>query len=603
VAAREVSARSARSDAADGPRTVADVWRLAVAEERAGPAYLVESASGWREISWAESAERVRDLANGLLSRGIAQGERVGILGRTTLEWVELDLALTLVGAIGVPIYPTSSAEELRSILERSTAVALFAEDEPPTTVLDGLALRTVLRFSSLGDVAGEGREHAHRHPDALDARAARIAPDDAFTYQYTSGTAGRPKGCLVLHRNYVAMLDAVERLPDLVRQDEVVLHFLPLAHNFGRLLHLAGVRLGFTTALLADPRRARDVLPVVRPTILPAVPRLWEKVQSAISDEFAAATGARKRVLDWALDVGRRASERTQRGEPLPRGLALQHRAADRLVYSKVKERLGGRLRIGLSGAAPLARETAEFFHALDILVLEGYGQSECTTACAVNLPGAFRFGTVGRPLPGLEVRVAEDGEILVRGDTVFAAYLDDEAATREALDADGWLHTGDLGSLDADGYLAITGRKKDLLVTSGGKNVAPQPLESALAAHPLISNAVVVGDRRPYVTALLALDDGALREWASARGSPWDAVVLAESEELRAALQAVVDRANAGRSRPEQVKRFAILPRDLSAEAGELTATLKVRRRVVAEHFAAEIEALYSADGAGAA
>jgi long-chain acyl-CoA synthetase len=601
MTAREASVLSAASDAAGGARTVADVWRLAVAETRSTPAYLVEDADGWREISWAESAARVGDLANGLLALGIAQGEAVGILGRTTLEWVELDLALTLVGAIGVPIYPTSGAEEIRSLLEHSAAVALFAEDDPPAAALDGLALRKVVSFSALADVAAGGREHARRHPAALETRAAAIGPDDVFTYQYTSGTTGRPKGCLVLHRNYVAMLEAVEQLPGLVHENEVVLHFLPLAHNFGRLLHLAGVRLGFTTALLADPRRVREVLPVVRPTILPAVPRLYEKVQRAIADEFAAATGPRRRVLDWALDVGRRASDRAQRGELLPRGLALQHRAAGRLVYSKVKERLGGRLRIGLSGAAPLARETAEFFHALDILVLEGYGQSECTTACTVNLPGAFRFGTVGRPIPRLEVRIAEDGEVLVRGETVFAGYLDDEAATREALDDEGWLHTGDLGSLDADGYLAITDRKKDLLVTSGGKNVAPQPLESALAAEPLISNAVVVGDRRPYVAALLALDEDALREWARARGSPWDAVVLVGSEELRSELQAVVDRANEGRSRPEQVKRFAILPRDLSTDAGELTPTLKVRRRVVAEHFAEEIEALYGADGAG--
>jgi long-chain acyl-CoA synthetase len=361
-----------------------------------------------------------------------------------------------------------------------------------------------------------------------------------------------------------------------------VLLLYLPLAHNFGRLLHLLGPHLGYTIAFVPDPMRVRDVLPHVRPTILPSVPRVFEKVHASVLERFDGETGVKRRLIDWALRVGSQASELRQAGRELPRGLALQHRLADRLVYAKVKERLGGRLRLGVSGGAPLAKEIAEFFHALDLLILEGWGQTEETTAASVNRPNRFRFGTVGLPLPGFEVKTADDGELLVRSETVFAGYFKDEAATREVLDDDGWLRTGDVGEIDADGFITITDRKKDIIVTAGGKNVAPQNLENDLKSAKEISQALVVGDRRPYLVALVTLDP------ETTEGLSGDDAERRVSE--------LVERVNGGRSPHEQIKRFAVLPRDFSAEEGEVTPTLKLKRKIVEEHFAPDLEALYA-------
>jgi long-chain acyl-CoA synthetase len=304
----------------------------------------------------------------------------------------------------------------------------------------------------------------------------------------------------------------------------------------------------------------------------------VWEKVYAGIVAKFEEETGVKRRLIDWSLAVGRRASELRRRGEPLPVALALQHRLADRLVYSKVKDRLGGRLRIGISGGAPLAKEIIEFFHTLDVLILEGYGLTECTTAATVNRPRLYRFGTVGPALPGVELRIADDGEVLIKADTIFAGYFKDEQATQEVLPGDGWLRSGDVGKLDEDGFLTITDRKKDILVTAGGKNVAPQNLETALKTHRLVSQALVVGDRRPYIAALITLVEGT------------------SADDARQDVEQLVDDVNRELSRYEQIKRYAILPRDFSAEEGEVTPTLKLRRRVCQEHFAAEIEALYS-------
>jgi long-chain acyl-CoA synthetase len=308
----------------------------------------------------------------------------------------------------------------------------------------------------------------------------------------------------------------------------------------------------------------------------------VFEKLHTAVAGAFDEATGAKRRLVRWALGVGREVSRRREAGLPIPRVLAAKHAIADRLVFAKVRKKLGGRFRLGISGGAPLAAEIARFFHALGILIIEGYGLTECTTAATVNLPARFRFGTVGPALPGAELRIAGDGEILIRAGTTFAGYYKDEEATREILDADGWLHSGDIGALDADGFLTVTDRKKDLIVTAGGKNVPPQDLENAVKTSKYVSQALVVGDRRPYIVALVTLDDSVGNELAD--------------EERRARVQEAVDRANRDRSRFEQIKRFAILPRDFSAEEGEVTPTLKLKRRVCEEHFAAEIEALYA-------
>jgi long-chain acyl-CoA synthetase len=559
-------------------RTIGALWRRAVAEERSEPAYLAEGADGWREVSWEEAGRRVEEIAFGLLALGIKKGDVFGIMAPTRLEWTLVDFALARVGAVTAPIYATSSASDCAYMLGLVEATGVFVDEGCRPLVP---ALPHVISLDALDELEERGRAFREQHPEALEQAESAIGEEDLFTFIYTSGTTGKPKACMILHRNYYAMAATVDLLEEFTLEDDLMLLYLPLAHNFGRLLHLLGAHEGYTIAFLADPYATAEALPKIRPTVLPSVPRLYEKVHTRIQSQFDSAVGLRRRLIDWALKVGRDAGPYKLRDEPLPGGLARRHRIADRLVYSKVKDKLGGRLRIAISGGAPLAPEIAEFFLALDILILEGYGLSECTTACSVNLPGRVKFGTVGQPLPGFEVKTAEDGEILIRSETVFAGYYRDEEATREVLDAEGWLHSGDIGEIDEDGFLRITDRKKDIIVTAGGKNVAPQSLENALKSAKLVSQALVIGDRRPFITALVALDE------EEAAGIPAD--------ELQTAVQEIVESVNRNRSRYEQIKRFAILPRDFSAEEGEVTPTMKLKRRIAEQNFASEIERLY--------
>ena len=566
-------------------RTIWSLWQDALAEERTNPAYLVEEEGGWREVTQAESAEAVDELAHGLLALGVKKGDSFGMLARTRLEWVLLDFALAQIGVVPAPIYPSAAAAECRYILEHSNVVGCFVEDDELLAKIDGARPQHVHTIETLPELRALGREHAATNPDALERAREQIGEDDLFTFIYTSGTTGPPKGCMILNRNYYDMCGRIDEIAEFFLPNDVMLLYLPLAHNFGRLMHLLGARLGYTVAFVPDPRRIADVMPVVRPTVLPTVPRVLEKVHTAVSANFAAATGVKRRLIDWALEVGAEVSALRQRQEPVPRGLAFKHRIADRLVYSKVKARLGGRLRAAISGGAPLAKEIAEFFHVLDILILEGYGQTEETTASNVNRPDRFKFGTVGPAIPGIDVAIAEDGEILIKGPTVFAGYYKDEEATRTVLPGDGWLRTGDLGEIDEDGFLTVTDRKKDIIVTAGGKNVAPQNIEGLLKGIPWVSQALVVGDRRPYLVALLTLD-------------PDEVAKLDGAKDVNALVAEAVERVNENLARFEQVRRFEILPRDFSPEENEITPTLKLKRRVVEQNFAAALEELYAED-----
>jgi long-chain acyl-CoA synthetase len=571
-------------------RTIGALWRNANAARPDRTAYLAEQDGTWVTVSGAEAAQRVDDIANGLLSLGIRKGEAFATLGATSLEWCLFDFALGLVGAVGAPIYANSSARDCAYVIDHSESVGILVEDAEQRAKVDETRadlprLRHVLEFADLPELETAGRAFAAENPDALDRATAEVGEDDLFTYIYTSGTTGPPKACMIRHRNYYDMVAVLDSLPRLVEDGDTMLLYLPLAHNFGRLMHLEAPYAGYTLAPCRDPLRVADALVEVRPTVFPSVPRVFEKAHTAVLAKFDEASGPRRRLAEWALRVGREASRLRQAGRPLPRSLAVRHRIADRLVYSKVKKRFGGRLRISISGGAPLSPEIIEFFHAFDILILEGYGLTECTTACSVNLPDRYRFGTVGPLLPGVEGRLDEDGELLIRSPTVFAGYYHDEEATRAILDDKGWLHTGDIARIDEDGFLSITDRKKDILVTAGGKNIAPQNLENELKASKYVSQALVVGDRRAYVAALVTLDEAEIAKWGDAGG-----------EDVEALIQSVVDDVNEGHSRFEQVKRFVILPRDFSAEEGEVTPTLKLRRRVVQEHFAAEIEQLYA-------
>jgi len=596
--ATEIAAETHAPASGPGPRTIPALWHKAASAGRTNPAYLVEHGDHWHEISWDEAATAVEELANGLLSLGLKKGDAFGIVGRTMLEWCLFDFALGSIGVVPAPVYPSSSAKDTHYVLDHSDALGVLVEDdEQLAKVREGgeiPRLEHVYRFADLDELRTTGREFAAANPGALAAASAAIGDEDLFTYIYTSGTTGPPKACMILNRNYYDMVAKVDQVPAFIGPDDTLLLYLPLAHNFGRCLHLLGAYVGFTIAFCPEPLRVGEVAAAVRPTVLPSVPRVYEKVHTAVLASFDEATGVKRKLIDWALDVGRRVSSLRQDRRPVPRGLAAQHRLADKLVYSKVKKKLGGRLRFGISGGAPLAKEIAEFFHVLDIPILEGYGTTECTTASNVNMLGRFRFGTVGPAIPGIELRVADDGELLVRSSTVFAGYYKDPEGTRAVLDDDGWLHTGDIASIDDDGFVTITDRKKDILVTAGGKNVAPQNIENDLKASKYVSQAVVLGDRRPYVAALITLDEAEVRKALGENDAPLEK--LAADEGVRQLVQGVVDDVNRERSRFEQIKRFAILPRDFSAEEDEITPTLKLRRRVVQEHFAGEIERLYA-------
>ena len=560
-------------------RTAPELWRDAVRDAPDAPAYLEEGTDGWTPLSWEEAAKRIDDLARGLLARGVRHGDRVAVLSRTRLEWILLDWAVMSIGAVVVGLYPTSSAKECEYILGHCEAVLAFTEDEEQTHKLVSIrgalpALREVIPFDWLEKLESDGRLARHLQP-------APVEEDDLATLIYTSGTTGPPKGCMLTHRNLVVA--ATRAVKGVQEPGDVVLLFLPLAHSYGRLAHQAGSHRGATIAFVADVARVPEALAAVRPMVLPAVPRVYEKVHANTLGEIERAGGMQRRIGLWALGVGSRASRARREGGGVPRRLALQERLAERLVFAKVRERLGGRLRLGVSGAAPLGTDVMEFFHALGVPVIEGYGLTETASSATVNEPGDFRIGTVGRPVDGAEVRLADDGEILVRSDAVFAGYYKEPEATAEALTDDGWLRTGDVGEIDSEGFVRITDRKKDLIITAGGKNIAPQNLENALKSSRFVSQAIVVGDRRPYVTALLTLDE------AEVAGSGRDPQQLA---------QELVDEVNRDRTRVEQIKRFVILPRDFSQEEGEVTPTLKLRRRIIHEHFADEIEGLYAGE-----
>jgi long-chain acyl-CoA synthetase len=554
------------------PRTTPALWRFALAQGWTTPAYLEEQPDGWREVSWQEAGKRVDALARSLLARGIRRGDAVAVLSRTRLEWILLDWAIMSIGAVVVGLYPTNTASECAYILEHSGTVLAFTEDTAQTEKLESVRsqlpeLREIVAFEDLGGFTGDGGE-----PE-------EVREDDLATLIYTSGTTGPPKGCMLTHKNLTTAAIRVKQ--HIEGASDTVLLFLPMAHSFARICHQSAAYRGATLALCADATRVPEALVRVRPTILPAVPRVYEKVHANALGEIERAGGAKRAIGRWALRVGSRANALRESGRSVPAPLRVQVAVADKLVFSKVRERLGGRLRLGVSGAAPLSVEVLEFFGSLNMLVVEGYGLTETSSSLSVNDPDDYRFGTVGHAVEGCEVRLDSDGEILVRSDTVFAGYFKDPEATAAAFTNDGWFRTGDVGELDADGWLKITDRKKDLIITAGGKNIAPQNLENALKASRFVSQALIVGDRRPYVTALITLDpveiDGAGRD-------------------PQALVQEIVDDVNRDRVRVEQIKRFAILPRDFSQEEGELTPTLKLRRKIVLEHFADQIEQLYS-------
>jgi long-chain acyl-CoA synthetase len=555
---------------------------------------------GWQDVTCAQFRDEVTALAKGLIAAGVEPGERVALMSKTRYEWTLIDYAIWTAGAVTVPIYETSSAEQVAWILADSQAVACFVEtpahQETVAQVRDRVpGLREVWQIDAgaLTELVAGGAAV----DDAEVTRRRRLSKaDDVATIIYTSGTTGRPKGCVLTHRNmYSDIANAVPGLTALFHEGASTLLFLPLAHSFARLIQLGVVYARVRMGHLPDVKDLVATLGEFKPTFVLSVPRVFEKVYNT-AKQRAHADG-KGRIFDAADRTAVAYSEALDRPGGPGLGLRIQHRIFDRLVYGRLRGALGGQCHSAISGGAPLGARLAHFYRGVGLTVYEGYGLTETSPAVAVNLQHAIKIGTVGRPLPGVTVRLANDGEILICGDLVFRGYWNNEQATAEVLDEDGWFHSGDLGELDEDGFLKITGRKKEIIVTAGGKNVAPAVLEDRLRAHPLISQSMVVGDRQPFIAVLVTIDEEAWPVWLKEAGLPADSAVadMLENQTLREHIQRAVDDANLAVSKAEAIKVFRILPRDWSEETGEITPSLKVKRNVVLKQYADEIAAIY--------
>ncbi|WP_210492050.1 AMP-dependent synthetase/ligase [Patulibacter sp. SYSU D01012] len=576
---------------------------------RAGEAYgdhvaarYQASEGDWRDVTFREQQERATAFGLGLLALGVAAGDRIAVIGTTRPEWTIAHLGIVATGAVHVSVYPTNSAEECEWVVGNSESRGVVCEDAGQVekilavrerlpalewiVLLDGEAEGAI----SLADLHARG---ADRDAAELRARAEAVRPEDPYVFMYTSGTTGPPKGCVLSHGNYRWIVGVSGELAPM--EDGAVLYlFLPLAHAFALLFVLCATDAGATTAYWGgDPAKIVQELTQVQPTVMPSVPRIFEKI-------YTLAVGSKPREeqerMIAAAALGERVRDLQARGEPVPAELQEPFARAEEALFANVRALFGGRLNRAITGAAPIAPEILRFFYGCGVPVMEGYGMTETSTGSMVNTVEDHRFGTVGRPLPGVEAKVAEDGELLLRGGHIFQGYYKMEDASFGAI-TDGWLHTGDLATIDDDGYVSIVGRKKDIIITAGGKNLTPANLENDLKRSPWISQAVMHGDRRPYPVVLVTLDPETIVPWAQARGLPTSVSELSRHPDVVALVQAEVDAANARLAPVEQVKKVLILDRDLSQETGELTPTLKVKRNVVNERFADRFDALYDA------
>ena len=595
---------------ASRPASVGAMLLDQVADSPSKEAFRYLEGERWVSLNWAETKDKVFQLAAGLLALGVGREERVAIASNTRIEWILADLAVMCSGGATTTVYPTTTHEDVSYILADSESKIIFAEDDGQVAkILDHLddlpALTTVVQIEgrtdhpkviSWADLQQQGADRLAAHPDAVEAVIAGIKATDLATLIYTSGTTGRPKGVRLIQDSWTYEAVAVEAY-DIISPDDLQYLWLPLSHVFGKVLIAIQTRIGFATAVDGRIDKIVENLGVVQPTFMCGAPRIFEKVRARVMTQ--ASHGLKAKIFDWAFGVGRKVSPLRLAGKEPTGPLKVQHALADKLVFSKIKARMGGRINFFVSGSAALNREVQEWFHAAGLLVLEGYGLTETSAASCVNNPRSTRFGTVGPPLPGTEVKIAEDGEILIKGPGVMEGYHNQAEATAEVLN-DGWFATGDIGELDDHGYLRITDRKKDLIKTSGGKYVAPQKVEGVLkATSPYISQVVVHGEGRKYVTALITLDPEAIEGWGSGQNlNVSSAEELAASPEARDLMQGYIDQANGKLERWETIKRFSILPSELSIEEGEVTPSQKVRRRAVEKRYAERLDALYDKD-----
>ncbi|MEI7626264.1 MAG: AMP-dependent synthetase/ligase [Actinomycetota bacterium] len=586
-----------------GSRTIADLMAIAAVKHADKVAVRHKVGDLWVDVTYAEVGLIVSEIGRGLIALGVQSGDRVAILCETRPEWTYADFGVTSAGAVVVPVYPTNSPQECEWVVGNSEAIAVICEDAKQVAKIVEVRerlpnLTTIIVVDPSGDVGDaiamdEVRTNGRQlELSELTARYSAITPEDPFTFIYTSGTTGPPKGCVLTHGNYRSVISMSESLNVLSEGEDVYL-FLPLAHAFAILIQLLSFDLGSSIAYwTGDPQKIVAELIETKPTYFPSVPRIFEKLYTLASkailakmspDQFAEMVAMGVKVRDMQI-----------RGEELPGPLIAAFASADEQVFANVRALFGGNLRQAVTGAAPISKEILEFFYAAGVPVLEGYGMTETATVATYSTIEHHRFGTVGRPLPGCEVKIASDGEILIKGANIFRGYYKNDDASFGAV-IDGWLHTGDLGSVDGDGYVKITGRKKDIIITAGGKNLTPANVENDLKQCRWISQAVMHGDRRPYPVVLVTLDSDEITAWATEQGLPLEIATLAQEPRVRAMIQEALDSANQKYANVEQVKKFAILDHDLTQETGELTPTLKVKRNVVNEKYAAIFDALY--------
>jgi long-chain acyl-CoA synthetase len=586
-------------------KTLADLLVRAAELYGSHPAVRFKEGDAWVDRSFQQVLDTVKPLALGLVALGVEKGDRVSILGNTRPEWTYFDYAALSIGATVVPIYQTNSPEECAYVLENSDAKVVVVEDDEQLAkireVRAGLPQlqQVVMMVGDADDVlsmdalaAKGGKVDEAVFQQRIDA----VTPADICTFIYTSGTTGPPKGCIISHGNYRSMLDMVNAT-SVIEEEDVTYLYLPLAHSFALLIQLGSFDLGATIAYWQnDPNKIVPDLAELKPTYFPSVPRIFEKIYTAANSGMEKEGGLKKAIFDWSIKTGEKTRATERAGRKPGWLLQRQYDFADKKVLSKIRGLFGGNLRLAVSGAAPINPDILRFFDAAGVLVVEGWGMTETSTAATVASEDAFKFGTIGKPFPGCEVKIADDGEILVHGPNVFQGYHKNPEATAETI-VDGWLHTGDIGEIDSEGFIKITGRKKDIIITAGGKNITPANLEAEIRQHQLVSQCVVVGDRRPYLVALVTLDPEEAVAYAKDHGLPEDPAQLATNPEIRKVIEAHVEEINKKFARVEQVKKVAILPRDLTQEDGELTPTLKVKRAVVTQKHEKEIEELYAA------
>ena len=583
--------------------------------ERSGdrPAHQFKQSADWKTITWREVGDVVREVALGLLALGRGKGDAVALLSTSRAEWVQADFAIFSAGCVTVPVYPTYPPDLIAYVVNDSGAKTIIVEDpaqlskvleaRDKTPGLEQIVVITgydapqppkmVMTWETLRRL---GRDSVDAHRSTLAERVASTRPTDLATIVYTSGTTGPPKGVMQTHGNHIAAVTASKQATP-VEEGWVHLLFLPLAHSFARLESFLGVAHGLTTAFAENLDKAGENLKETRPHFICSVPRVFEKVYGKILAGVEASSPAKRKIFGWAVSVGRDVSRHQQRGQPVPATLELKRKLAHRLVFSKLHAALGGRLQWAVSGGAPLSRDIAEFFHAAGILLLEGYGLTETCPALTFNRPDRFKFGSVGQTLPGVQLRIAADGEILARGPNIATlGYFKQPEATREVFDLDGWFHTGDIGTIDGDGFLVITDRKKDLIVTAGGMNIAPQNIENLLKADPFISQVMIYGDRRPYPVALITVNPEELSKFAREQGIlTSEAAAIVKHPKVVERVGRTVEEKNTQLQSYAKIKRFTVLATDFTLDGGELTPTLKVKRRVVSQKYKDTIEELY--------